>query len=168
EERWDEVVRVKMLRAAAFNEPEQKVRELLEVAEIWDTSLRQPDGATEAYKQITEIEPLNERAFEQLQKLHKAAGRWEELIELYLGRLEHVEETPVRSELWRRIARVFDEKVEDKEQAFVALEQAFRDDFHDDVTLEYLGRMAHATGRWKELISNTQELLAEQSETKDR
>src|SRR5690606_18836083 len=55
EERWDEVVRVKMLRAAAFNEPEQKVRELLEVAEIWDTSLRQPDGATEAYKQITEI-----------------------------------------------------------------------------------------------------------------
>lgn len=168
EERWEEVVRVKMLRAAALTEPAEKVRELLEVAEIWDGALKQPDGATEAFKQIIEIDPLHERAFEQLQKLHKAASRWEELIELYLGRLEHVEEVPVRSELWRRIARVFDEKVEDKEQAFVALEQAFRDDFHDDVTLEYLGRMAHATGRWKDLISNTQQLLEEQTETKDR
>lgn len=168
EERWEEVVRVKMLRAAAFAEPEEKVRELLEVAELWDSAIKQPDGATDAFKQIIEIDPLHERAFEQLQKLHKAAGRWEELIELYLGRLEHVEDVSLRSELWRRIARVFDEKVEDKEQAFVALEQAFRDDFHDDLTLEYLGRMAHATGRWKELISNTQSLLEEQTDTKDR
>lgn len=168
EERWDEVVRVKMLRAAALTETDDKIRELLEVAELWDGALKQPDGATEAYKQIIELSPLHERAFEQLQKLHKAAGRWDELIELFLGRLEHVEEVPTRSELWRRIARVFDEKVEDKEQAYVALEQAFRDDFHDDQTLEYLGRMAHATGRWKELISNTQQLLEEQSETKDR
>ncbi len=168
EEQYEEVVRVKMLRAEALEAPEEKIRELLEVAELWESSLGKPDGATEAYKSVIAIDPLHDKAFEQLQKLHKSASRWDELIELYLARLEHVEDVPLRSEIWRRIARVFEDKVEDKEQAFVALEQAFRDDFHDDQTLEYLGRMAHATGRWKELIANTQELLEGQTETRDR
>lgn len=168
EHQWEDVVRVKMLRAAALDGVDARIAELLEVATLWETELERADGAKDALAQILEIEPLHDQAFEQLQKLHKAAGRWEELIELYLARLEHVEELAKRSDIWRRIARVFEDKIEDNEQAFVALEQGFRDDFHDDATLEYLGRMAHATGRWKDLIAETQAMLEEQTEVKDR
>jgi golgin subfamily B member 1 len=82
--------------------------------------------------------------------------------------LKHVEDVHLRTDLWRRMARVFEERLEDNEQAFVALDQAFKEDFHEEATAEYLGRMAHATGRWKDLIRDTQALLEEQTEPRDR
>ena len=61
------------------------------------------------------------RAFE-----HTAAGRWEPLIEVYLARLEATEETSARSDLLRRIARVFEKHLNDENQAFDALVTALR------------------------------------------
>ncbi len=166
EDNWAEVVRVKTLRADALTEPQEKVRELLEVTELWRHQLENYDGATEALTKIVEAEPLHESAFGELEKLHRAAARWEPLIELYLGRLEHVEEAAARSDLWRRIAKVLEDKLEDNEQAFVALDQSFKENFFDEATADYLGRMAHATGKWKELIASTQEVLERQTEKK--
>ena len=168
DEQWEDVVRVKMQRAAALTEPEEAVREYLEVTALWRDNLNHYDGASEAFEKILEAQPLHDEAFAELEKLHRGAGRWENLIEVYLGRLEHVEELPARSDLWRRIARVFEDKLEDNEQAFVALDQAFKEDFHDDATTEYFGRMAHATGRWKDVIRDAQELLEQQTEVRDR
>ncbi len=168
DDRWEDVVQVKIQRAAAFEDPAEKIRELLEVTDLWREQLENYDGATEAYAKVLEVDPLHQVAFDEIEKLHKAAARWEQLIEAYLGRLEHVEEVSVRSELWRRMARVFEDRLEDNEQAFVALDQAFKEDFHDDTTAEYLGRMAQATGRWKELIADTQQLLEGQTQSRDR
>ncbi len=169
--RWEDVVKVKIQRAAALEEPEEKIRELLEVTDIWRTEIEQYDGAAEAFEKILEVDPMHELAFDELEKLHRSANRWEQLVEVYLARLEYVEEQSVRNDLWRRMARVFEERIEDEdsnEQAFVALDQAFKEDFHDDATAEYLARMAQATGKWKELISDTQQLLEQQTEVIDR
>ncbi|MEN9581813.1 MAG: hypothetical protein RJA70_4822, partial [Pseudomonadota bacterium] len=166
--RWEEVVQVKVQRAAAFAEPTETIRELLEVTALWREQLENYDGASDAYSKILEAEPLHQLAFDELEKLHRSAARWEALIEAYLARLDHIEELSLRSDLWRRMARVFEERLEDSEQAFVALDQAFKEDFHDDATADYLGRMAQATGRWKDLIGDTQQLLAAQSEPRDR
>lgn len=168
EERFEDVVQVKIQRSAALEDPGEKIRELLEVTEIWKNQLENYDGASDAYAKILEVDPLHQEAFDEVEKLHKSAGRWEQLIEAYLARLDGVEDIPARSELWRRMARVFEERLEDNEQAFVALDQSFKEDFHDDATAEYLGRMAQATGRWKELIADTQQQLESQEEPKDR
>src|SRR5690606_23651072 len=92
EERWEDVVGVKMQRAAAFSDAEEKVRELLEVTELWRSPLEAYDNATVAYDRILEVEPLHERAFKELERLHTRAERWEPLLELYLNRLEYLEE----------------------------------------------------------------------------
>src|SRR5690606_22551929 len=113
DERWEDVVRVKIQRADAFEEPAEKIRELLEVTEMWRHPLENYDGATEAYSKILEVDPLHVVAFDELEKLHRAASRWEPLIETYLARVEATEDLPTRSDLWRRIARVFEEKVQD-------------------------------------------------------
>lgn len=166
EERWEDVVGVKMQRAAAFSDPEEKVRELLEVTELWRQPLEAYDNSTTAYERILEVEPLHERAFKELERLHIRAERWEPLLELYLNRLEHLEEVPARGELLRRIARVFEERLEDANQAFDALVNAFSEDYGDDQTSSYLERMAQVTGRWGELINSANAWLTEETEPK--
>ena len=168
EERWEDVVEVKLRRSEALEPPEERIRELLEVTELWKGPLESQDGSTEAYQKILEVDSMHDYAFEELERLHKASSRWEPLVELYLERREVIEDVHVRSELLRRIAKVFEERLDDNEQAFVALQTAFNDDFHDDATADYLGRMAQATGSWKELIADTQALYEEQQSEKDQ
>ena len=68
----------------------------------------------------------------------------------------------------RRIARVFEEKLGDKNQAFDALVNAFSEDFGDDETARYLERMAQATNRWGELINTANAWLPEQTDNKTK
>jgi tetratricopeptide (TPR) repeat protein len=168
DERWEEVVRVKMLRAEALPEPADKIRELLEVTDLWKDTIHAYDKATEAYQRVLQIEPTHEQAFKELEKLHNGAGRWETLVELYLGRLEVVEEPRLRSGLLRKIARVFDEHLNDKEQAFEALVNAFSEDYSDDDTVQYLERVTHATEKWGVLLETANSWLSEQKEPRQR
>ncbi len=168
DERWVDVIGVKMQRAEALQEPEEKIRELLEVTEIWKKDVNDYDQATPAFEKVLVIDPAHQEAFEALERLHTSAGRWEQLVELYLARLETRETVSERSDLLRRIARVFDEHLEDKNQAFDALLNAFSEDFGDDETARYLELMAQATGRWSELMSTANAWLPEQTEDKKK
>lgn len=159
EERWVDVIGVRMQRAEALPVAEEQIRELLEVTDLWRKEVGDYDRATAAYEAILRIEPTHLDAFECLERLHTAAERWEPLIELYLNRLETREVIAEKSDLLRRIARVFDEKLGDQSQAFDALVNAFAEDYGDDETAKFLERMAHATNRWAELLQTANSWL---------
>ncbi len=165
---WPDVVAVKMQRADALAEPEDKIRELLQVADIWDQEVHDKDGGTKAYEKILTIEPTHDRAYNTLEQLHSTMSRWEPLIELYLARLETRTETSERTDILRRIAHVFEEKLDDKGQAFDALVNAFAEDYSDRETAKYLERMAQATGRWGELIQSANTWLQGEKDPQQR
>ena len=164
QEQWPEVIDVKMQRAAALEDPAAKIQEYREVSELWTNTVNEPDKATPAWQKVLEVDSTNDEAFAQLEKLHTAAGRWEPLVELYLARLESRSETAERTDILRRIAKVFEEKLDDKNQALDALINALAEDFHDRETAKYLERMAQATGRWGEVIQTANTWLQEQTE----
>ena len=165
EEKWTDVIDVKMQRAAALEDPATKIEEYRQVAALWKDTVQEPDSSTIAYQKILEIDAANDEAFIELEKLHTAAARWEPLVELYLARLDTREETPDRTELLRKIARVFEENLDDKNQSLDALINALAEDFHDRETARYLERMAQATGRWNEVIKTANDWLKEQTES---
>ena len=168
EEKWTSVVEVRMQRAAVLEEPAERIAELRAIAALWRDRVGEPDGAREAFEKILEIDPQENEAFTELEKLHVAAGRWEALIELYLSRLDRREDTGEKTELLRKIARVFEEKLDDKDQALDALVNALEMDFHNRETARYLERMAQATGRWTEVIQTVNGWLKHQTEGSDK
>lgn len=168
EERWTDVIDVKMRRAEALGEPTEQIEELRSVATLWREQAAEPDGARAAYERILQIDPTHDEAFIELEKLHQSAGRWEPLVELYLARLETQDETSAKTVLLRKIARVFEEKLDDKNQALEALLNALALDFHDRETPRYLERMAQATGRWNEVIQTVSAWLKQQTDPQDK
>ena len=120
------------------------------------------------FLRLLQIDPTHNFAFQELEKLHTLAERWEPLIELYLSRLDATTDKAMRSDLLRRIARVFEKHLGDENQAFDALVTAFSEDFADDETATYLERLAQSTQRWGELITTTNEWLQAQAEDKDK
>ncbi|MFO0738105.1 MAG: tetratricopeptide repeat protein [Labilithrix sp.] len=164
QEQWTDVIDVKMQRAAALEDPAAKIEEYRQVAELWRETVQEPDKATLAWQKILEVENTHDEAFLQLEKLHTTGSRWEPLIELYLGRLDTRAEVSDQTDLLRRIAKVFEEKLDDKNQALDALINALGLDFHDRETTKYLERMAQATGRWGEVIQTANNWLQAQTE----
>ncbi len=165
EERWTDVIDVKMQRAAALEDPAQKIAELETIAALWTDQAGKPDSATPAWQKVLEIDPTNDLAFQQLEKLHTASSRWEPLVELFLARLETRTVVSERTELLRKIARVFEEHLGDKEQALEALVNALEEDFHDRETARYLEKMAQATGKWGDVIQRANVWLSQQTDS---
>jgi tetratricopeptide (TPR) repeat protein len=164
EERWTEVIDVKMQRAGAYEDPQEKIREYLEVAALWEHQVGDKDRATPAYEKILEIDPTHDQAFLALEGLHDAAHRSEPLIELYLARLDTREDIADKTSILRRVARVFEEQLEDRPQAFDALLTAFEMDFADMEVVRYLERMTQATNRWPELVATVNGWLGQQTD----
>ena len=168
EERFTDVIDVRMMRAQALTDPSAKIEELRGVAQMWVDKVEEPDKATLAWQKILEIDPTHDEAFRELEKLHTTGSRWEPLIELYLARLDTRTEVSERTELLRKIARVFEEELGDKNQALDALINALGEDFHDRDTARYLERMAQATGRWGEVIQTANDWLKAQTESEQK
>src|SRR5690606_19293014 len=59
DEAWADIVDVKMQRAAVLSEPEEQVREYLEVTDMWRAQLHEYDKSAPAYERILQIEPLH-------------------------------------------------------------------------------------------------------------
>jgi tetratricopeptide (TPR) repeat protein len=168
DERWTEVIDVKMGRALAYESPTDQVREYLEVAQIWENQVGDKDKGTLALEKILAIDELHDEAFLALEELHGAAHRSEPLIELYLARLDTREDLHERTSLLRKVAKVFEEQLDDKPQAFDALLTAFEMDFGDKETVRFLERMAQATNRWPELVQAVNGWLLQQTEPAQR
>ena len=74
EEKWTDVIDVKMQRADALGEPAERIEELRSIAALWRDQVGDPDGARAAYEKILEIDPTHDEAFSELEKLHTTAG----------------------------------------------------------------------------------------------
>ncbi len=164
EERWVEVIDVKMQRAEAYEDARDKIREYLEVASLWENQVGERDRATPAYEKVLAIDPTHDQAFAALEELHDAARRSEPLVELYLARLDTRDDVHEKTGILRKVAKVFEEQLDDKPQAFDALLTAFEMDYSDMDVVRYLERMTQATNRWPELVATVNGWLQQQTE----
>ena len=165
---WEDCIQVMERRYQALQTAREKTPVLLSIARMWADQVGNADEGTSAYQRILELEPMNQHAFEKLEALHSDAARWEDLIEMYLARAESSEDTRERVELLRKIAAVYEKRLDDKDQAYEALKIAWTEDFADRETSGELERLAAATQKWNDLLTSANEALAsvEDSETK--
>jgi tetratricopeptide (TPR) repeat protein len=168
EGQWNDVVELKMMRADAITDLIAKVEEYKNVASICNDTMHEPDAATVVYQRILDLKPSSDEAFLELEKRHAAAGRWTQLIELYLARFDSRKDVHERTELLRRIARVCEEELEDDAEAFVALLTALEEDVDDRETVARIEAMARKLKRFPELIEAATQWLHQSTDSKTK
>ncbi|MBK8168920.1 MAG: tetratricopeptide repeat protein [Sandaracinaceae bacterium] len=159
EAQWEDAIGVKERRANAFDDPDQKIAELLSVAAMWESEASDKDKGSSAYQRILALRPLHDEAFTKLEELHREASRWDDLIQLYLDRYEATDGTADRVALLRKVALVYENELDDRNQAFDSLTIAWSEDYTDQKTSAELERLAELTQRWNELLAAANEAL---------
>ncbi|KPK16922.1 MAG: hypothetical protein AMJ62_03270 [Myxococcales bacterium SG8_38] len=161
ENQWEDVIGVMEQRAQALVDPRDKIRQLISVIELWEHQVGDKDRAAGAFSRILEVDPMHEWAFSELQALHREAERWDDLIDLYVTRIENTEDRDERIELLRAAARVYEDKLGDGDQAYHTLYIAWTEDFSNKNTAVDLERVAAAHEKWNELLTSANHALQE-------
>ncbi|MBO6939656.1 MAG: tetratricopeptide repeat protein [Deltaproteobacteria bacterium] len=161
---WEDAIGAMEKRVLAFSDDEKKIEQLLTIAGTWAEQVENRDGGTSAYERILEIDPMHQVAFENLDHLHRAAERWEHLVEQYVVRVESTEDLEESIELLRRVGDIYENKLEDGDQAFDALTVAWSLDYTDKKTAEQLEVTTRHTGKWNELLTMANAALQEEEE----
>jgi len=158
-EQWTEAIDVKQRRVAALTDHREKIALLLDIARMSADKLGDPDQAVDPLTQVLELDPLHHFAYERLEQLHRAAGRFEALVALGLLRVEHAPDAHQRVLLLRNMARVYEQDLDDKGRAFDALLTAWTQDYADEESSRDVERMVGLTQRWDELLAKADQSL---------
>ncbi|MEQ8457523.1 MAG: tetratricopeptide repeat protein [Sandaracinaceae bacterium] len=82
-ERWAEAITVLEARAEALTAPRERADLHHRIGVLMETKLGRPEEASAHHARALGLTPEHHDAFEDLSRLHAAAGRWREVAELY-------------------------------------------------------------------------------------
>ncbi|MCB9536432.1 MAG: tetratricopeptide repeat protein [Myxococcales bacterium] len=151
-EDWGSCVMVLDRKVEITEDPYEQVSILFRIAEMNEERLGDAIAAQGAYARVLGIQPDNLDAYQQLERLYEAGEQHEQLVELLLSRLEHSADAFEQLDIYERTAKVFEQKLDQVESAFLVLGRAFEQSKDDERFGAELQRLAGVGGYWAELV----------------
>lgn len=165
----------------------EKVSRLIEVCALLEDDLERFEETLPYYEQVLQFDPRNEASYEALERSHREAGRWDELVELLRRRLGYAEGPEEQTAAHLMVASVFLmdlQQIEEAAREYItvlaidpaeadaraALEAILDEKSHpgydllaDDV-VNVLAPLYEAEGNWDALVRLNAEILLQIAE----
>lgn len=128
--------------------------------------VRQLGSAESAYLKLVALGDLDVTERGALDDVRRALGRYEEIVEALLARIEAAQDASERAELMARIGEIYARDLRDEAQAVVAFSQAFSENPHHRAYVRRIEEIAaDRPNLWAEVSGTCSEAAAD--ETRD-
>jgi tetratricopeptide (TPR) repeat protein len=178
QKRWVDLTELLEKRLGFAEEIEEAVALRFRLAQLFDEEMGDSDRAVENYRAALGGDPAHEGAIKALEKyLDDEAQRvsaaevlesvytlrhdWPGLVRIYQIRLEAADDPRARLALTRRIARLYEEQLEDLDAAFTWYGRVFREDPSDRANRDHLARLSGILDGWHRLSALYEDYLAD-------
>ncbi len=150
--RWNDLLAVynRLVDAARNdNDEPRQIDMLLRIARIHLDELRDPKQGLVPLEEVLKIDPKQKQARGLIAQAYELRGDWDALVELYREQLKGSDEQEA-CEIRCKVARLYQERFKDEEQAIVAWNAVL--EFHGDVdeALAALANLYEGSSRWAE------------------
>lgn len=152
QESWGELSEIRLHRVEHTDDVPSKIEGLLSVTDVW-WKQHQPERGRDALGRVLALDPENKEAYAQLERLNIQSERWEELIELYINKVEQTEDNQERVATLQKVSAVHEKNLGDNNEAFNVMQVAWEQDYTVRSTAAEIERLAGVTGRWNELLA---------------
>jgi len=149
-EDWEAAYRAADAECRASHHPEHRTTAALVAGEIAQSHLGDRERAATAFMQALADAPGNRIAFSQLRQFLEEEQRWTDLAELLSSRAQVERTRPRLIELYRELAQLHRDRLEDRDQAKQDLRMLIKLDGEDRQALSDLADMLEADGEWLE------------------
>jgi golgin subfamily B member 1 len=150
-------------------DPELKSAVYHKVALLCEIELGDDAQAAAAYAAALEVSPRDLKAANALEQIYLRGNDFPNLVVLLLRKAEIVDGTDEKKGLYYKAAQIYEEVLEDLDQAIAVFKQVLSVDDTDRVALDQLERMYIRQARWSELknvYAKKAELAANPTEKK--
>ena len=137
---------------AAIGDPRERLVLLLEIAEVYEQNLNEPESAFEWYRRAHDLYPDDPLALDNLRRLAREHGLWEELITALVETRKRARGPEEQINLTRQVAQICRDELRDAARAFQVLQQSLRADPTGRQVLGELEQLADASGQQVELL----------------
>ncbi len=153
EGRWEECIAILEKRALVVDSDTARIETLLQGATLFEEKLDDARQAASLYEQVRNIAPANDLASSRLEAIYRDLQDWENVNAVLLERVEVETDSEKRIGALSAIAEVYEKELGDQENAFIVLQEAFKEDYSHERTGQELERLAGATNQWQDLLS---------------
>ncbi|MCC6749654.1 MAG: tetratricopeptide repeat protein [Deltaproteobacteria bacterium] len=159
-DRWRELAEVFGRYLEQVEHPTDHSRTItLLVGMIFEERLQEWEPARDFYQRMWRHDRTDVEAFGQLERLLTRFDRWHELLELYREAADDALDPGLRRELILKVARVWEEALENLPEAIEAYRSVLEQDEQDPEPLAALDRLYTQTGRFEDLCALLQRQL---------
>lgn len=151
-EDYESLVEILRHRAEQVEEIDQKKELLYRAGMIVDQVLDRPADSVEIYRDVLEVDSVDEKAIDELQGLYERLERWTDLLEVYDRKLDLAETDEERKDLLFVRAAIFEESLEQPYDAIDAYREILNVDAEERQALEKLAALYEQTEQWHELL----------------
>ncbi|WPB73739.1 tetratricopeptide repeat protein [Archangium violaceum] len=139
-------------------EREQAVATWFAVADLWTGAGNKPELAGGALEKVLELDPANPTAYARVCELYRTLNDWRAYAQVVDRYLPHLVTEEEKLATLRELARVQEQRLGQKDVAFLALCRALQIDASDDTLREEVERLADETGSHEELAAVYEEV----------
>ncbi len=150
-DRWLDLVDVYEGGLAESEEPEVVESIRLNLGRVLFDQLDRTDPAVEQFEAVLERDEENVEALAQMEKIHREAERWDELMGVYRRRLDLTDDDAAKIEILRGIAEIAEIQKQDLPAAIERLNEALDLGPDNEKTLRELHRLHRAQGDHEEV-----------------
>ncbi|MFY0524026.1 tetratricopeptide repeat protein [Archangium gephyra] len=139
-------------------EREQAVATWFAVADLWTGAGNKPELAGGALEKVLELDPANPTAYARVCELYRTHNDWRAYAQVVDRYLPHLVTEEEKLGTLKELARVQEQRLGQKDVAFLALCRALQIDASDDTLREEVERLADETGSHEELAAVYEEV----------
>ncbi|MBN2724900.1 MAG: tetratricopeptide repeat protein [Deltaproteobacteria bacterium] len=151
-EDWDAVKDMYFTRLSMAETDAGKIEALTALANLSLNNLNEPEDAADYYQQIMDIDPSMEKIFDKLSSILKSSERFYDMIELFKKRASHfnsVGDSVQEIIHLDKIARIWEENLENPDEALKILEQILEQQPSNVTALTGLARLYENRSDWE-------------------
>lgn len=140
------------LQVRLETDPDTRGRLLVRLADLREELLGDVPGAIAAHRERLEIDPGDLDAMSALERLLEQTSAWTDLIEVLRARDAAVTDPDEQRAIARRVGAIYEEHLEDSDQAIAAYNDVLSRFGTDTETLGALSRLYEQAERWNDLL----------------
>lgn len=150
--RWDDLIKMLSSEAESATDPRRRADAHARVGALFEEHLGEPDEAAKHHARALAALPGHHASFKALTRLHAAAGRHRELIELYGRAVDLAPNHALAVAYLFKIGSVYEDALGDHGQAAHSYRRILSLDGDDLGAIHALQRATERAGRYAELV----------------
>lgn len=149
---WRELIGLYDRIIAEVKDPTESLNLHNAVARWYFHKLGDANASWQHFQYVLQLDPNNRGALKELAEIYIRLGNWQELVNVQVQRAGLSSDAEEQVELFTQVAQVWEDNLENTEQAVAAYRKVLEIDEGNLNALDQLERIFQHEGRWQELV----------------